>query len=65
MPATTDQTQQARYLSLAGAAAWASVSIQTLRRWLTAERLRAYRPAGSRKVLIDRNELEQVIRGEE
>jgi excisionase family DNA binding protein len=52
--------EERRYLSLAGAAQYTTLSIGTIRRLLRDGRLTGYRPSG-RRVLIDRQELENAI----
>jgi excisionase family DNA binding protein len=52
--------EQRRYLSLADAAQYTTLSIGTIRRLLRDGRLIGYRPSG-RRVLIDRQELERMI----
>jgi excisionase family DNA binding protein len=58
----TDTAPQRRYFSLRGAAAFTTLSVNTLRRLIREGRLAAYRPRG-RRVLIDSADLEQCIRG--
>jgi excisionase family DNA binding protein len=55
----TDHDER-RYLSLADAARYTTLSIGTIRRMLRDGRLIGYRPSG-RRVLIDRQELERMI----
>jgi excisionase family DNA binding protein len=49
-----------RWLSVRDAAAYASVSAETIRRWLAAGHLTGYRPG--RRVLIDPIQLDAYIR---
>jgi excisionase family DNA binding protein len=62
--ATVSDTTTHRYLTYARAAAYASVSAQTLRRWVDSGRLRAYRPS-ERIVLFDVRELDLLIHGQQ
>jgi excisionase family DNA binding protein len=56
----TSATQEVtRFLSIDAAARYASLSAQSIRRWISAGRLKAHRPGG--KILIDRQELEDLI----
>jgi excisionase family DNA binding protein len=50
-----------RYLDYRGAARYSDLSETTLRRLIESGKLRAYRPTGERKVLIDRTELDELI----
>jgi excisionase family DNA binding protein len=57
-------TDLRRYMPYAEMAVYSGVSHMTLRRWVEAGRLRAYRPEGTRRVLLDRLEVDALIRGE-
>jgi excisionase family DNA binding protein len=59
MSTATDTMQ--RYLSYPAAARYSGMSEQTLRRLVEAGRLKAYRPTGSRKVIFDVRELDELI----
>jgi excisionase family DNA binding protein len=61
--ATASDTTTHRYLTYARAAAYLSVSAQTIRRWVTTGRLLAHRPS-ERIVLFDVRELDALIRGQ-
>jgi excisionase family DNA binding protein len=50
-----------KYLSIKGAALYATVSRATVERWLRNQALRAYRPGGGRRVLISVAELNRLI----
>jgi excisionase family DNA binding protein len=55
-----DSIDARRYFGIAAAANYVDVSTSTVRRWLADRKLTAYRP--TRRVLIDRRELETLIR---
>lgn len=57
----TRSDQERIYLSLAGAERYTTLSVGTLRRLLREKKLRGYRPSG-RRVLLDRDELDALIR---
>jgi excisionase family DNA binding protein len=59
MGTTTETT--ARYLPYPAAASYSGMSVQTLRRLVESGRLKAYRPAGARKVVFDKVELDVYI----
>ena len=50
-----------RYMSYADASRYSGMSEQTLRRLVEAGRLKVYRPTGSRKVVFDRLQLDELI----
>ena len=50
-----------RWFSLAEAAAYCGLSDETLRRMTKAGKLTAHRPTGARRVLLDRQELDELI----
>jgi hypothetical protein len=52
-----------RYVSLADAALYSSLSILTLRRLADAGKLTLFRPS-PRRVLVDLQQLDQVLRGD-
>lgn len=58
---TCESMDTRRFLGIADAAAYCGLGASTLRRWLAEGRLTALRP--SRRVLIDRAELDALIRG--
>jgi excisionase family DNA binding protein len=61
---TTEQTEAppGRWLSPAAAAAYASVSVRVIYRWLEDRRLTPYRPTpGRQRVVVDREELDRMI----
>lgn len=60
--ARTAPTTETRWLGYAAASEYAGLSEDTLRRLIGVGRLHAYRPAGGRRVLIDRAELDSYIR---
>jgi excisionase family DNA binding protein len=57
----TTETVHGRLVTIAVAAQYADVHPVTLRRWIAAGRLPAYR-VGPRLLKIDRDELEEIIR---
>jgi excisionase family DNA binding protein len=46
-----------------GAARYTTLSVGTLRRLLREKKLRGYRPSG-RRVLLDREELDELVKGD-
>ncbi len=59
MPASKTMTPP-KYLNLPAAAAHVGLSVRSLRRLIVAGRLRTFRPVN--RVLLDRAELERVVR---
>ncbi len=55
------ETGQRKLMTIAAAAAYADVHPVTLRRWVAAGRLPAYR-VGPRLLKVDRDELEGIVR---
>lgn len=51
-----------RWLTIPDAAAYAGLSRSIIQRWVVAGRLTAYRPAGLRRRLVRRSELDALIR---
>jgi excisionase family DNA binding protein len=58
---TEERAQRRRWLSILGAAAHAAVSVPTIERWLKDGKLTRYRPADTRRVLIDCRQLDELI----
>ncbi len=61
MSAYVHRTGPKQLIAVAGAAAYADVSIRTIRRWIAAGDLRAYR-VGPRVVRVDLADLERLAR---
>jgi hypothetical protein len=57
---TTITQSSSQFLTVAAAAAWAGLSVATIRAWLGSGRLTAFRPCG--RTLVDAAELASVIR---
>jgi excisionase family DNA binding protein len=54
-----------RYMGYRDASLYSGMSGQTLRRLVEAGRLKAYRPTGARKILLDRCEIDRLIHDSE
>jgi excisionase family DNA binding protein len=53
----------ARYLSYPEAASYSGLSTSTIRKLVGENKLAAYKPTGSRKVLLDRHQIDRLIEG--
>jgi hypothetical protein len=62
-PKRDDTPSDTEFMRMAAAAAYAKLSPQTLRRMAAARRLRVLRPT-ARTVVIERRELDRLLRGE-
>ncbi|CAB4735110.1 unannotated protein [freshwater metagenome] len=60
--ATKSATDRPRWLSLPDAAAWVSLSVETIRRRIAAGDLRAYRCGKGKSIRVKTDDLEAMMR---